>query len=331
MIEAYGSAGGKLVPLALDADACATRDAVWIDVTDPTPEEERAVEARFGIDVPTPEEMAEIESSSRLYESGGALYMTAVLICGSDTREPSTTAVTFILSRDRLVTVRYATPQSFRIFPQRCRNGMLAVHTHWDALLGLLGTIVDRAADILERVGADLEATSREIFRHTGARARRPAGRERQPQRDLQEIIQDVGHGHDVVFRIRESLASLLRMTAFLRGASNGDAADIGRRIQALEDDLRSLGDYDGYLSNKVDFMLDATLGLVGIQQNAIIKIFSVVAVIFMPPTLVASIYGMNFDHMPELHWLLGYPWALGLMVLAAILPYWFFKIRGWL
>ena len=305
-------------------------EVLWIDVCSPTADEEVALERRLGFDIPTREEMGQIEHSSRLYRVKGMLYMTAVIIAHSDGPAPLTVPVTFVATPERIVTVRYDTPHPFEIFQARCEKRTVEVTNASDVLTGLLGTIVDRAADILERVGADLEALSREIFLYTGVNAKR-SHRKRAPRRDLERVIEDVGRSYDVVFRIRESLQSLERLLVFLRsnGAPWPDATE--RRVAALEEDVRSLSEFDGFLSSKVDFMLEATLGLVGIQQNGIIKIFSVIAVVFMPPTLVASVYGMNFEHMPELGWLLGYPWALLLMLLSAVCPYLFFRWRGWL
>jgi magnesium transporter len=328
VIHFHLAQGNILQPVPVPADGAIPDPVVWIDLCEPTMAEETRLEHRLGLDIPTREEMSEIESTSRLYRENGALFMTAVLLCRSDTHDPTTTPITFIVTADRLITVRYDTPQSFKLFIARCERRQLPIHNNRDVLLGLLNTIVDRAADILERVGADLESLSREIFRHTGAQAH---GRI-QPRRDLQDIVEDVGRSHDVLFKIRESVQSLERLLYFLRANTTpASGNEMERVVKDLEQDVRSLGDYNGYLSAKVNFMLEATLGLVGIQQNAIIKIFSVVAVIFMPPTMIASIYGMNFEHMPELHWLLGYPWALGLMIVSGILPYLFFKWRGWL
>ena len=331
MIHLYGTHGGCLTELGRDPGIVSASAATWIDLLEPTAEEETALEQALGVDIPTREEMREIETSSRLYRVDGTLYMTAVVVSHADSRDPRTTPVTFVLTPGRLITIRYDTPYSFEIFRARCRGDTLQVSGGSDVLIGLLATIVDRAADILERVGGDLDVLSREIFLHTGENVHPGAARKRE-RRPLETVIEDVGRSHDVVFRLRESLQSLERLFVFLR--ANADAwgdADLEKRLAAQEQDIASIREYDAFLSNKVDFMLDATLGLVGLQQNRIIKIFSVAAVIFMPPTLVASIYGMNFEYMPELSWLFGYPWALALMVIAAVVPYWFFRWRGWL
>ncbi|WP_207477207.1 magnesium transporter CorA family protein [Arenibaculum pallidiluteum] len=330
MIDYYTAEAGRLAPVSVDPARAIPPNVIWMDVIGPTREEELALERALGIDIPTREEMAEIETSSRLYRVDGTLYMTAVVVARSDSRDPATVPVTFVLSGALLITVRYDTPQSIEIFRNRCESGLIEVHHPAEVAVGLLATIIDRAADILERVGGDLDRLSREIFRHSNAQAQgrqaaRAGGR-------IEDLIDDVGHAHDVVFRLRESLQTLQRLSTFLRSEGDqGADGDLGRKVIALEQDVTALREYDTFLSGKVDFLLNATLGLVGMQQNNIVKLFSVIAVVFMPPTLVASIYGMNFEHMPELGWHLGYPWALLLMVLSAIGPYMFFKWRKWL
>jgi magnesium transporter len=330
MLQVYATRGGALQPVESPPDALPA-DALWIDLIDPVPEEDRQVERWLGIAVPTREEMQEIEHSSRLYEERGALYMTALVIWRADTLEPSNTPVTFILAPRHLVTVRYADPQPFRTFLARCAKQPEKITQANSAFIALLEAVVDRAADLLERAGADLDGLSGGVFRpentgRSGLRrsTRRPA--------DLQALILRIGQDNDLVSKIHESLLSLARLLIFF-GETGGKRLpeELRPRLKTLSRDVRSLNEHAVSLSNKVLFLLDATLGLVNIQQNAIIKIFSVVAVIFMPPTLVASIYGMNFEFMPELHWEHGYAWALLLMVGSGVLPYLYFKFRNWL
>ncbi|MCW2236609.1 magnesium transporter CorA family protein [Azospirillum canadense] len=304
-------------------------EAVWIDLCDPGREEEERLEQVLGLNLPTHEDMVEIEETSRVSKTKDALFMTVVAVCRSDSHDPTTVPITFVLTPKRLVTVRYDTPQSFKIFKSQCDRQQVQVESATDVLVAMWNTMVDRLADIIERIGADLDVLSREIFRYSNGRPGQRPGKRRRPRRPLEAVLSDVGHSQDVVFRIRESLQSLDRVFAFARANLRSDAAAIG--LEALERDLRSLHEYTVDLINKVQFMLDATVGLIGIQQNAIIKIISIVSVVLTPPTLVASIYGMNFQHMPELGWTLGYPYALGLMAATGILPYLFFKWRGWL
>jgi magnesium transporter len=185
--------------------------------------------------------------------------------------------------------------------------------------------IVDRMADIIERIQAEVDLLSRSIFEMKGGRASR--------QRRFDVLLKSIGQEGELTSRARESTHSMGRLLTFLTHAANERKEDklLKARVRTAARDVQSLTDHVSFLANKIVFMLDATLGMVNIQQNDIIKIFSVVAVVFLPPTLIASIYGMNFDFMPELHWLFGYPFALGLMVLSGVLPYLYFKHRGWL
>lgn len=323
MFSIYVARDGGLMKLDFSGEIPA--DAVWIDMLHPTDEEEDLVERALAIDVPTHEEMQEIEISSRLYRQDGTLFMTATLLANADSDKPESGPVTFVLTADRLVTIRYLEPRPFQVFAQRVLRRGSGFDSAVTTLVGLLDAIVDRTADILEHVAADVDAISREIFEHSSARPTKT--------RDFQDVLRRIGRKGDLNSTARESLVSIGRLSTFL--AQGLDGAKVSRdtktRVETLGRDVHSLTDHASFLSNKVTFLLDATLGMINIEQNAIIKIFSVAAVVFLPPTLIASIYGMNFEAMPELEWLLGYPFALALMVASAILPYWYFKRRGWL
>jgi magnesium transporter len=326
MLNAYmtreASAGSAT---AVNADALS---ALWIDVVDPSPDDDKRLLAQLGIDIPTRDEMQEIEPSSRLYEQDGGIYMTA-LVTWDVENEPKNTPVAFVVTRDKLVTVRFAQPQPFRSFAARVARAPRQIATSDAAFTSLMEIIVDRAADLLERCGAELDAVSADIFRAKERRASRPR---REEPRDLEEVLRRIGRQYNLASKVRESLVSLGRAVAFFhRAAGTWGQLETGNRLRTVERDLRALAEHDTYLSQKTNFLLDATLGLINNDQNRIIKIFSVVSVVFLPPTLVASIYGMNFKIIPELSWSLGYPWALALMLLSAVLPYWYFKRRGWL
>jgi magnesium transporter len=296
--------------------------AAWLDLVSPSAEEEHRVEAVLGVDVPTREEMQEIEASSRLYEENGALYMTATLLARSETDFPQATAVTFILSGDRLATVRYSEPQPFAAFVAKGQRSPGAYQRGDVILAGLLDAIIDRLADILERVGIEVDDISETVFQQATG-----------PVRSFQEVLRRLGRKGDLTSKARESLFGIERLLIFFSQSCARDekGQDLRARVETMIRDVRSLADHSTFLSGKVTFLLDATLGMINIEQNAIIKIFSVVAVVFLPPTLIASIYGMNFDFMPELHWWLGYPLAICLMIGSALAPFLYFKRRGWL
>lgn len=302
-----------------------TEEAVWIDLLNPTPEEEGNVEKSLGIDVPTREEQQEIEVSDRLYHEDGAYFMTATLLYQGENAAAKTTPVSFILAGTRLVTVRYAEPRAFDIFLARCNRSESDLSTGPTVLIGLLDTIVDRLADFIERIQAEVELLSHSVFENHGIAASR--------KRRFDVLLRSIGREGEITSKARESGHSLGRLLTFLSYAANErkDGKPIQTRVRTAARDVTSLTDHATFLSGKIIFLLDATLGMINIQQNDIIKIFSVAAVVFLPPTLIASIYGMNFHTMPELDWIFGYPFALGLMVLFAVLPYIYFKHRGWL
>jgi magnesium transporter len=233
------------------------------------------------------------------------------------------------------VTLRYHGPRPFDTYPLRSDNGPIGCASGEAVLLGLLDEIVDRLADVLERAGRDIDAMSAAIFRRRrqpgtpAARGARPAT----PSQDFRALLDEIGSKGDLLSNLRYSLLSIERLVGFLVQAAVQRKADkvVRAQIESLRHDSNSLLDHAGFLSTKVTFLLDATLGMIGIEQNAIIKIFSVAAVAFLPPTLIASIYGMNFAAMPELAAPWGYPVALAAMVVSAVVPLWFFRRRGWL
>jgi magnesium transporter len=306
--------------------AALPENAVWLDLVKPTPEEDRAVERLAGIAVPTREDMQEIEISSRLYVENGARYMTATLMCQADTDNPKTTAVTFILASHRLVTVRYDVPKPFTLVEHKLARSCAPGITGEMVLMELLDAVIDRNADILERAGADMDMISHQIFEPEGAARTGHAKR-------YSDILIAIGRKGDLTSKVRESLVSIGRLVAFLSASVEGVkwSKEMREQLKTMQRDVASLSDHASYLSNKITFTLDAMLGVVNLEQNNIIKLFSVMAVVLMPPTLIASVYGMNFKVMPELEWVHGYPMALVMMLAAAVGPYLFFKWKKWL
>lgn len=322
MITAYVRSNGTLSPLPVEPHGQIPEAVVWLDLLEPTPEEERFVDEVLGLDVPSEEEMQEIEVSSRLYQERGALYMTATVMVGADTAKPGRSPVTFVLIGHRLLTLRYAEPLPFRVFAAQARRHTVPSSTGEEVLAGLLDAIVDRVADILERVQGEIDTLSSDIFVRD----------ETAPRLDFEEVLRRVGQVQALTTQARESLVSIARLLSFIgRPGETKLPKAFERGFKTIARDVMALSDHASFLTSNINFMLDATLGMINNEQNGIIKIFSVAAVVFLPPTLVASIYGMNFDIIPELKWQFGYLWAIGLMIASAIVPYWYFKRRGWL
>ncbi|WP_395687330.1 magnesium/cobalt transporter CorA [Aestuariivirga sp.] len=335
MLSAYGTANDCLTECPPSAGPGIPPDSVWVDLVEPTAQEEALVESSLGIDIPTREELAEIEASSRLYQEDGAAFMTANLIRRGEHDEPESSPVTFIIKDNTLITIRYHHPQAFPAYVKRAMKPQATAMNGWGILISLLEAVVDRAADHLERAGQIVDETSKKTF---GAKRALSGIHKPAPRRtvNLQELIENIGEEGDFISKMRESLVSIGRMVTFMQAISDQMretkfVKENKARMKILQRDIISLTDHASFLSGKIAFLLDAVLGLISIEQNGIIKIFSVAAVVFLPPTLVASIYGMNFAFMPELQWPLGYPLALLLMVFSAILPFLYFKRKGWL
>jgi magnesium transporter len=334
MLTVYGIEKDHLMehPKGCSAETLST--AVWLDLVEPTDAEEAEVEAALKIDIPTRGELAEIEASSRLYQDEGAAFMTANLIRRGEDDRPESSPVTFIIKDNHLVTIRYHHPQAFPVYVKQAMKPQASVMTGWSVLISLIEAVVDRGADHLERVGAIVDETSKQVFDTSFLRPDKT--RRRKKPKNLEMLLGKVGEEGDFTSKMRESLLSIGRMAAFMQAVIDQmkvtkEVKENKARLKVVQRDVISLSDHAGFLNGKISFLLDAVLGMISIEQNGIIKIFSIASVIFLPPTLVASMYGMNFKAMPELGWELGYPYALVLMVLSAIIPIYYFRHKGWL
>lgn len=331
MITVYSRINGRVIEQPLAAGEPLPDGAVWIDLLRPEDDERSTVAAALGCELPTREEMREIEASSQVYVEDGVIYLTASVIARADTPHPEQGEVTFVLTPTRVATLRFNEPRSISAFAARTGRQPELLASAEDALLGLLDAVIDRVADVLELVGARIDALSAQLF-GDAPEGRIVAKRLSPRSGELKEVMRGVGRAGDLTHKVRDSLASLDRLAAFLTtAAADRLTKDQKTQLKTLARDLRSLNEHSGFLAHEVNFLLDATLGLINIEQNNIIKMFSVAAVAFLPPTLIASSYGMNFQHMPELDWRWGYPMALAMMALSAAAPLWWFKRRGWL
>jgi magnesium transporter len=327
MLISYTLAEGRIVAREGLLPPEDLRRSVWIDLLNPTQQEERAVQDALRLEIPTREEMEEIESSSRLYREDDVLFLTANFLYGVEGGEYGSTPITFVLGGGALVTVRYQTPRAFSVFSARCQRNPALVGSPDGVMLHLFEQIVDRLADILERVGSDMDRASSAAFRSARAKVKVTTR-----DADLREALITLGQVGEVTTRASETLLGLTRILTFV----SAEKATAVRKenqslIKTLVRDVRSLVDHAGFLNNKANFLLDAVLGILNVEQNAIIKTFTVASVALMAPTLIASIYGMNFHKMPELDAVWGYPAALLLMVVSAVLPIVYFKRKGWL
>ena len=324
MINAYYRSGKKISLSPIPLNAKLPQDTLWLDVHNITPEEEKYLEQQLGIEIPTREEIWKNRVLNRFYDDNGVYYMSAAIITKVDSPHPQTSTVTFILAEKYLVTIRYITPTSFNNFSQRI---IAAPHKYASAGLvmeGLLGEMITRVAHNSETVVQELDRLSHDIFTMSEVKTTKSVSHA------MQEVLKSLGKCADLNSKINESLHSIARLLSFLEQVHGSDAI-LANKVRILIKDSNALTKQTGFLSDKITFLLDATLGMINVEQNMIIKIFSVIAAFFLPPTLVSSIYGMNFHHMPELDWHFGYPLALGIIAICAVVPYLYFRRKGWL
>ncbi|WP_448189247.1 CorA family divalent cation transporter [Azospirillum sp. sgz301742] len=304
-------------------------ETVWLDLVVPTHEEQAQGEALMGLRLPTREQIAEIEESSRLRLLNGAVHMTVLVLALADTEAPRLTPVSFVVAGGRLATIHHMDAQPFLTFRRKTvRQGFAGVSA--DAVLvALVEAVVERTAGVLRRTGAELDALSGRAFRIADP-GTEPPGTE---TNDDTHTLKHLGKAGHTLAKARESLGSLRRMLGFLmQGGGEVALRKASRRwARGILLDVDGLDQYTRFLSNKVGLLLDSTLGRITVEQNDIVKLVSVLTVVLFPPLLVTSFYGMNFEFMPEKEWLFGYPMALALMVLAGVLPLWYFRRRGWL
>lgn len=325
MITVFYRSDNSVLSAVVPAIDPLPKDALWIDICNPTAEEEKSVEAQLNIEIPTREEIWQNQVLNRFYQENGIRYMTAAIITKVDSPHPQTSAITFIVAPTYLLTIRYISPTSFQYFSQRLLRSPQKFPTGSHVMEGLLEEIITRVAYNSEIVVNALDSLSHDIFSMDALDAHR-----KNPSQMMKDILKRLGSSADLNSKINESLHSLNRLINYFK-QQQGHPADVVADIEVLVTDVVALIKQTQFLSDKITFQLDATLGMINVEQNLIIKIFSVVAVFFLPPTMVSSIYGMNFHHMPELDWLMGYPMALTIMLICALIPFIYFRKKGWL
>jgi len=325
MITTYSLCNDQLSSTSGFIAAERLKTAVWVDLHEPTPDEEHHVEALLGVELPTRAEMKGMEDSRRLYAENGALYLTATVMVQSDSEYPRSDDITFVLTRRGLATVRYAAPKAFHLFAGRAEKDPLTCGDAEHALLGIIETLIERIGDNIAAVSDDLDSMVHAVLA--------PEVQGRRRHLDYAQMLRQLERDQILTAKARVSLSSLSRLLGFLARPELRFELHTGTLARAaiLQRDAQSLIDHTAFLANSISFELAAILGMINIEQNGTIKIFSVAAVVFLPPTLVASIYGMNFEFMPELKWVLGYPAALLLMVVSAVMPVLYFRRKGWL
>jgi magnesium transporter len=301
-------------------------DVIWIDLLNPTREEEAFVEQRIAIRMPSIEMLSEIESSSRLAVERDVIYLSVPTVAQGDTQDAYLSPAGFILTRSVLVTVRFSPFSTFDMVAAKVQADK-NLQSAAAVFMALLEAIVDRAADVLERLGGELGKVSKSVFRGDPSKPRHIV----RSNNALRRALLAVGTTGDRLALARDALLGIGRIAPFVLGLhKEWITPEFEPRLTAVIKDIASLNDYEGHLSNKVQFLLDAILGFITIQQNDLFKVLTIVSVVGIPPTLVTGIYGMNFKYMPELNWIVGYPFGLAMIALSAFIPLLWFKWRGW-
>jgi magnesium transporter len=298
---------------------------VWFDLLNARDQETAAVERVTGLHVPTLAEISEIESTSRLHLEGEALYISIPLVSHSDVGMPVASPIGLVLSPQHLISVRFAPLASVDTFAAHLKHPSTELRTSSETFVGLLEVIVDRIADVLENIGSALDQVSLAVFRSSDRR--RPGS-----EHALRDTLRKLAAEGDHISKIRDSLLAMDRTLPFVvENADKWLPQKVRPRLKALHRDIMSLRDYDDHLSNKIQFLLDASLGLINIEQSDIFRILTIVSIIGIPPTLVAGIYGMNFKNMPELSWSWGYEFGWGLIIISAVIPLIWCRFRRWI
>jgi magnesium transporter len=294
-------------------------DTLWIDMIEPSHGEDAAVEKALGISIPTRAEMSELEASSRLYREGGATYVTADILHRGDDDLPGIDPVTFVLTKGPMVTIRYFDPRPFTLFTDKLEREPALCQTGADMFLNLMEAIIDRASDVLSGLAGKVEGFGVHVFSEGKSV-------------EFNHLITKLGRAHIANSRIEQSLAGLARVFSFVGVDDWFEHLEEPREhLRSLARDAASLIAHNQAVAAGINFQLSAALGLINIQQSSIFKMFSIFTAVLMPPTLIGAVYGMNFEHMPELRWMEGYPLALGLMAVSALAPLLYFKRRGWI
>ncbi|MGE4047416.1 MAG: magnesium transporter CorA family protein [Acetobacteraceae bacterium] len=326
MLNVFSCTSGRPRRISETGPEDGLKQAVWIDLLNPTQDERERVHAATGLPLPTEAAVSEIETSSRLAMRHGALYLSMPMISMTD--PPRAVSVGFILSPERLITIRFADSRTFDAYAQQFSRGETPNHASSHIFVGLMEAIVDRQADALENVRADLEAISHRTFRLGTTRS----GYEKGEDIALRQTLSQLGHIGDIISNIRDTQVAAARIVPYVElAAAEWLPKDIRTRLRTLRRDIASVSDFDTHLNDKLQFMLDATLGFINIAQNNLMKVMTIASVAGIPPVLIAGIYGMNFHDMPELGWPWGYAWGLGLIAISTIIPLLIFRWRKWI
>jgi magnesium transporter len=326
MLNAFECRDGTLHRVA-NPNPDSLRQAIWIDLRNATPDEIDLVQLATGLAVPSEADVSEIETSSRLASRNGTLYLSMPLVQMADDG-PRGVAAGFVVAPDRLITVRFAPSQIFDSYADRLPRGSASAACGADIFVGLMEAIVDRQADVLEQVRADLDTISHAIF----AMGVNQEGGRKAEDATLRRTLGQLGRIGDLISHVRDTQVGAARIVPYVEAtAAEWLPKGLLPRLVTLRQDIASVSDFDTHLNDKLQFLLDATLGFINIAQNNVMKVMAIASVVGIPPVLIAGIYGMNFKNMPEYDWAWGYAWGWGLIILTTLIPLGVFRWRKWI
>lgn len=294
----------------------AMANSLWIDAHEPTDEEREELNTFLRAELPESDDVEEIEFSARYFQDNSGIHVHSLFLAPGDSGRHNTVTVAFILQDRRLISVREGDQADFRLLRMRARAGQVHVTSPQDLLVTMFEQKVENLADALEDIHRKLEDVSRMVLEDTDA--------------ELEDAIDRLAKLEDSNGKIRLCLMDTQRSISFLQRHLR-ESFELQETAREIKRDVDTLMSHTAFLFDKINFLMDSTQGFINIEQNQIIKTFSIAAVIFLPPTVVASLYGMNFEFMPELSWKYGYLWAIGLMIVSGLAPYWYFKRKDWL
>ena len=325
MLTAYACDGTRLRRLSSSVSSSELSRAVWIDLIAPDEQEQKAVEAAVGLVIPSSAALSEIETSSRLNFDKGTFTLSMPLI-SREAGDVRGVPGGFVLSKDRLITIRFAPHSVFDRFAEREMAGGASDRSSIEMFAGLMEALIDRAADGLEQLRAEMDVISARIFRRESSWANK------REDAILRDTLSALGRIGEVISLIRESQVGAERIIPYVaRSSIDWMPSDVKTRLRVMQMDVQSLSDFDTHLNDKLQFLLDATLGFINIAQNNVMKVMTVTSVVGIPPVLMAGIWGMNFKNMPELNWAWGYPVGLTVIAVSALLPLVWFRLRDWI
>ncbi len=334
MLTAFTLKNGHLEQCRIHTAEDLSPETIWIDMVNPSEEERSLIEVFYGFELPEKTEIKDIEASARFYEDEDGIHIHSFFLDDFE-EEASNITVAFSIFGGRLFTLHEEELSSFRLYRLRARRMNTEILDAMDIVIGLHETAVEHVADVLEGIYAQLEEVSRHVLKRSSEEIATHQKSKKDAEshdriHDISTILAEIASQEDKNGKARLSLMDTRRSLSFLL-RERLLKPEQTENVREILRDLESLTGHTSFLFDKVNFLLNTTMGIISIEQSKIIKIFSIASVVFLPPTVVASIYGMNFVDMPELSMSYGYPLALVGMFMSAIAPYWFFKRKGWL